>query len=94
MNTYPIEELFMISKKQEVIDKFIAKGKWRYVFLYGAFFWGFSTAFLFQGIIILFGGTTLANFVISMVVFPIAGVFWGLFMWRKLNSQGRSIGNK
>ncbi|MFO7738113.1 MAG: hypothetical protein R6V46_06570 [Desulfatiglandaceae bacterium] len=83
----------MDNNKHKRIERLLAKGKWRYVFWHGAVFWGISTALLFQGIMLLFGSTSAVGFMTSMVGFPLAGIFWGLFMWRHLKRQARSDRN-
>ncbi|MGM0417700.1 MAG: hypothetical protein ACQEQS_03145 [Thermodesulfobacteriota bacterium] len=79
----------MTDNKHKQTSKFLIKGKWSYIFWYGAVLWGISTALIFQGIMLLSGNTSSVGFIISMIVFPLAGIFWGMFMWRHYNNQNR-----
>ncbi|MBK5929441.1 hypothetical protein [Halochromatium salexigens] len=59
------------------------KRKWRYIFWRGAVFWGISTALLYQAMMLFFGNVSLVGFIVSMIAFPLAGIFFGLLMWRR-----------
>lgn len=60
----------------------IKKGWFHYILVYGVLFWGFGTAILFSLLQHFIGSTqTLSTLAISFITFPIAGIFWGAFMW-------------
>jgi len=69
------------------------KGRKSYVIKYGVIGWGVSTAILF---ILLFAllqnehyslSKFLTILIPSLIVFPLGGVFWGLYMWNYLEAK-------
>ena len=58
-------------------------GKKKFIFYYGVLFWGLLTGFLFPIIgLILFKKTlSLSDFIISLIIFPLGGILFGLTMW-------------
>jgi len=78
-----------------------ARGKSRYIFLYGIIGWGVPTAILYTILTSLFEIRTLTfnqeilkTFLISIILFPIGGIFFGLWTWswivKKLNNEQKS----
>ncbi|WP_312370090.1 hypothetical protein [Stenotrophomonas sp.] len=71
-----------------------SKGMLRFVVVRGILGWGLGTAVLFTLIQWLMGGAKEVpqTWAISFVLFPVAGIFWGMFMWfffnHKLRQQG------
>ncbi len=67
-------------------------GRKKYILLYGVLFWGVTTGLLFPVIQhFLFGKTmTMASFVISLTIFPIAGIFFGKTMWDKMEKSAEN----
>ncbi len=76
-------------------ERIRTKGKWRFIVLYGVLGWGVTTGFLFAVVFpfalsmassratpakethVSFWGTL----PLSLILFPIGGIAWGLFMW-------------
>jgi phosphate/sulfate permease len=78
----------MNSEQFTKLEKIIAKGKWHYIIVNGVLGWGVSTAVLFS----LFQSFTSEQFFtdvigLSIILFPLAGVGWGLFIWFYINKQ-------
>jgi phosphate/sulfate permease len=78
----------MNSVQLSKLEKIIAKGQWHYIIVHGVLGWGVSTAVLFS----LFQSVTSEQSFtdaigLSMILFPIGGVGWGLFMWFYINKQ-------
>lgn len=71
------------------------RGRKRFVLLYGVLGWGVPTALLFtiwNGFAEGWDGL-LAKLLISLVIFPIGGIFWGMLMWAFLERvNGRGVG--
>lgn len=74
------------------------RGKLRYIFVNGLLGWGVPTAILFTIMTSLFETKSLSfnqeivkTFIISIIIFPIGGVFWGLWTWswivKKLSNE-------
>lgn len=56
--------------------------KWRFVFRYGVLGWGIITGVLFQIFGVITGSkNTLVSWPLTIGIFMIGGLFWGLFMW-------------
>ena len=72
--------------------KIRARGKWNYIFDYGFLRFGLSTMIFFLTYIWLFQSDIfgLPIILISVLVFPVAGIAWGRWMWfylEKLHSR-------
>ncbi len=63
-----------------------ARGKKRYIWRSGVIGWGVSTGIL-VGALNRLGGTSWVQSASSLVLFPIGGYFWGLFMWHWMERQ-------
>lgn len=74
------------------------RGKLRYIFVNGLLGWGVPTAILFTIMTSLFETKSLSfdqeivkTFIISIIIFPIGGVFWGVWTWswivKKLSNE-------
>ncbi len=73
-----------INKLKRLIDK----GEWHYIFVYGVLGWGVSTAVLFSLLQGFFGYVGFFGVLpLSLILFPIGGLFWGLYMWSYLGKQ-------
>ena len=59
------------------------KGKWKFIFKYGVFFWGLGTAILFSLFfsMVLKITSFLRILPIALVLFPLGGIVWGATMW-------------
>ena len=70
----------MNQKKLEKIIKACAIGKKNFILKYGVIRWGGPMALIFiiQGII---NKSTIIEILISLIVFPIGGYFFGLIIW-------------
>ncbi|WP_076536439.1 hypothetical protein [Shewanella sp. UCD-KL21] len=54
-----------------------------HILIKGVFLWGISTAILFQLIMYLTGEEQFFDgIVLSLITFPIGGIFYGYFTWR------------
>lgn len=70
------------------LEKTIAKGKWHYVIKHGVIGWGVSTAVFFSLLRDFSGDAVFVDNVgSSLITFPIAGIGWGLFMWKSLKKN-------
>lgn len=99
------ENPYESSKVQSVQNDFLHKwdrwtriherGRSSYVWRYGVFGWGFSTALFW----ILWMGWSqgwdrLPYLVVTaLVLFPLSGYVWGIFMWRKIETQYKAERN-
>jgi hypothetical protein len=76
------------------IEAIIKQGRTKYVILNGVIGWGLLTATLFV-IWTYFTKTQISpkDVIIPFILFPIGGIFWGLFMWhyfkRRIESSPR-----
>jgi hypothetical protein len=78
----------MNSEQCTKLEKIIAKGKWHYIIVNGVLGWGVSTAVLFSLIQSFTSEESFADAIgLSIMLFPLAGVGWGLFMWFYINKQ-------
>lgn len=84
----------MKTTKQAKFEQLMAKGKWHYIFFHGVLGWGVTTAVLFSLAQYYFNEVSFVDSLkLSMVIFPIGGVFWGAFMWwffKKFQSKNQS----
>ena len=81
--------------------KLKAMGKKKFILVYGVFGWGFLTAliFLVLGVVSKKGFrisdlgslSFLKQLLVSMLVFPLIGYFWGLLIWKKLERQTKAL---
>ena len=78
----------MIKARKEKLEKVLSKGKNRFVLFNGVFVWGVLTAILFLAFQYLIGSAQSSlSLLVCFVIFPFFGYFWGLFMWRYINTQ-------
>ena len=73
-----------------------SKGKWNFIVKYGVLFWGLITAVLFSLFVslVLRDASFFVVLPISIVLFPIGGMAWGLVMWNyteKLYNKQKNI---
>ena len=67
-----------LAKWQEIRER----GFWRFVLLRGVLTWGLGTALLYCLIMWLVSDQDIRLLLpISLVIFPIVGIFWGAFVW-------------
>lgn len=72
------------TKLKQLMDK----GKWPYILVYGVLGWGVSTAILFSLLQAFLGEVAFLDVLsLSLILFPIGGLFWGLYMWSYLGKQ-------
>ncbi len=70
------------------LARIVSLGKRRYILLYGVLCWGLSTAALVACIAYFMAEKmSTAEMVRPFFIFPIAGVFWGMFMWSILKKK-------
>ncbi|HLV49163.1 MAG TPA: hypothetical protein VKY35_08895 [Aliidiomarina sp.] len=82
----------MSQRQEEKLKKIIKKGKWSYVLKYGVIGWGLLTAIAFSGVLHFIGSTPFSETIVfSLIVFPIGGIFWGLFMWFYLSREYKKL---
>ncbi|MGO2331885.1 hypothetical protein [Pseudoalteromonas sp. 120-MNA-CIBAN-0494] len=82
----------MAANELEKLDKVLAMGKWQYVVKHGVLGWGVLTAILYTGLMYLTSSSPLLQtLLISLVLFGLGGIFWGLFMWYFINRRRNKI---
>jgi len=70
------------------LEKLITKGKWQYVLLHGVVGWGISTAIVVTLIQqYLSDKPFMEQIWLALIIYPIAGIAFGLFMWNSINNQ-------
>ncbi|MDD5327859.1 MAG: hypothetical protein PHY02_08620 [Phycisphaerae bacterium] len=77
-------------QQKEKLSRTLAKGKWRYVILYGVLMWGVMTAILYRVLTICWDGNKepfLGQFLsaetaLALIIFPVTGIGFGLVMWK------------
>jgi len=82
---------------KEKLGRILAKGKWRYVLLYGVVLWGITTAILFRVLMIYWKGNEgpfweqffSAETVLALIIFPVTGIGFGLVLWKGLQKTAR-----
>lgn len=85
----------MEDEKLNKLKRLMAKGKWHYIFVYGVLGWGVSTAILFSLLQAFSGEASFFDAIpLSLIMFPVGGFFWGVFMWSYLVKQYTKIANK
>lgn len=74
------------------LEKIIKKGRMNYILFHGVLAWGVVTAILFL-LIQHFTGVpqTLESIALSLVLFPIGGIFWGSLMWVLIKNQYNKV---
>lgn len=73
---------FMNQQKSEKLKALVAKGKWSYVVKFGVLGWGVSTAILWSVFMHFIDRIPFTESIfLALVLFPIGGLFFGLFMW-------------
>ena len=74
----------MFRSNSDKLTKLSTLGRTRFVLLYGVLGWGVPTAILFalvQGYLDGWDGLLL-KLMMALVLFPLGGIAWGLFMWK------------
>ncbi|MCF4008159.1 hypothetical protein [Rheinheimera sp. UJ63] len=72
----------MHQHQSEKLKALVKKGKWSYVLKHGVLGWGVPTAILWSAIMHFIGSIPFNESIfLALVLFPIGGLFWGLFMW-------------
>jgi hypothetical protein len=70
------------------LERTITKGKWHYVVKHGVIGWGVPTAVFFSILRDLSGDANFSDDIgSSLISFCLAGLGWGLFMWRSLKKN-------
>lgn len=78
----------MEDDKFNKLKRLIDKGKWHYICVYGVLGWGVSTAILFSLLQVFSGEAAFVDAILlSLIMFPIGGFFWGLYIWSYLVKQ-------
>lgn len=78
----------MEDDKFNKLKRLMDKGKLHYIFVHGVLGWGVSTAILFSLLQAFSGEAAFFDVLpISFILFPIGGLFWGLYMWSYLGKQ-------
>jgi hypothetical protein len=76
---------------KQKVNQIILKGKWHFIFWCGVIGFGLTTAILFQITVLFIDSSSalssLNGLIISLVIFPIGGIFWGASMWQVLYSK-------
>ncbi|MCB5225573.1 hypothetical protein JAO78_001910 [Alishewanella sp. 16-MA] len=73
---------FMHPHQSEKLKALVRKGKWSYVLKHGVLGWGVPTAILWSAIMHFIDSIPFNESIfLALVLFPIGGLFWGLFMW-------------
>lgn len=71
--------------EEKIYYKDDKKRKWDFIVKYGVLGWGISSGILFS-LIFPFAMnwkiSYLTVFILSMILFPAGGLFWGYFMWK------------
>jgi hypothetical protein len=72
-------------------NRILAKGRTHFILWRGVIGWGITTALGFS--LIMGWGQPLESalpiLLISLVIFPIVGFFWGSLMWRWIEKRGK-----
>lgn len=84
----------MVDHRHGWMKKTQGLGKWQFVFLWGVCFWGISTALLSQALMMLIGDGTSISLQVSLVVFPLAGIVFGLTMYKAVEGKGSGQANE
>lgn len=86
----------MWKSNQEKWSELRKVGRSAFVWRYGVFGWGISTAILFAGLECSHNGwqAGLTQLPIALVVFPLCGVVWGRLMWRFFEWQHRRMASE
>ena len=78
----------MKKNNSEKMEKLISKGKWSFVFWHGVIGWGVLTAILVSLIQHFTSEQSFFDGILGrLVILPIGGIFFGLFMWFIINRQ-------
>ncbi len=81
-----------IEKKQlQRYETMMTLPVWKYVLLYGVLGWGITVAVLFTVINYLFFHKPFSDIGINLVVFPLAGILYGLYMRGYIQRQVRRL---
>jgi len=69
-------------------QQIIEQGIFRFILLRGVIGWGIPTAIIFQFIMFAMEDKPLLEgLVSSLIIFPVVGIFFGLFQWQKLKEK-------
>ncbi len=77
-------------------EKTRSKGKNNFILKTGVLYWGISTGVLWS-IFMFFQGESrtiarfLAYFIPALILFPIGGLFWGLWVWNITEKKYRKL---
>lgn len=79
----------LTDKQREKWERTRRMGAARYTFRYGAILWGIPVALIWAtSMSAILGWNQLPVFLlISLIVFPVAGIFFGKLMWRILEAR-------
>ena len=86
------EEIRIKPCRFERWEKTRAIGKQRFILFYGVLFWGVLTALLVSSFSLVIGSELFPlgkTALISTLVLPLAGIFWGWMMWNYAESLYR-----
>ena len=70
-------------------------GRTRFVWRYGVFGWGVTTAIVFSLILGIQNGWDgfLFQLIPALIIFPLGGILWGRIMWKLLESRNAKENN-
>ena len=92
IGTHDVSELSSFKNESSRAGNPIQAGqKWRFVFRYGVLGWGITTGILFQMFRLITGiKSSPLDWVITLGVFMMGGLCWGLIMWNVLRRRERT----
>jgi succinate-acetate transporter protein len=80
-----------MNTNNEKMEKIVGLGKTRFIIQFGILGWGVSTAILFAGTMAYTKGSIgFRELVITFLLFPIGGIFWGAIMWEVFKRAAKS----
>ena len=73
----------LLNRKENNWEEIRSRGFWRFVLFYGVLSWGLISGFIYFLITTFLqpGTPLLKNLILSLAIFSVAGVFWGMTMW-------------
>ncbi|GBD94771.1 hypothetical protein BMS3Abin05_02383 [bacterium BMS3Abin05] len=87
------------AKEIEKWEKTRLIGFWKFVIIHGAISWGILSGLFYFLITSIFLPSTpvTKNLIVSLILFPVTGLFWGMTMWyvgekRYENAKKENIG--
>jgi hypothetical protein len=78
-------------KANDRLARTIALGRKRHVIIYGVLGWGLLTAVLNTAFLLMIEKVYVHEVIISFVVFPVTGIFLGLWSWTRLEKKAAKI---